>query len=40
MLKKYPDDQRTSILLFAIANKWNDDKARKLAEEVRDRIFK
>jgi len=40
MLKKYPDDQRTSILLFAIANKWNDDKAEKLAEEVRDRIFK
>ena len=40
MLKKYPDDQRTSILLFAIANKWNDDKAKKLAEEVRDRIFK
>jgi hypothetical protein len=40
MLKKYPDDQRTSILLFAIANKWNDEKAQKLAEEVRDRIFK
>jgi hypothetical protein len=40
MLKKYPDDQRTSSLLFAIANKWNDDKARKWAEEVRDRIFK
>ena len=40
MLKKYPDDQRTSTLLFAIANKWNDEKAQKLAEEVRDRIFK
>jgi hypothetical protein len=40
MLKNYPDDQRTSILLFAIANKWNDDKAKKLGEEVRDRIFK
>ena len=40
MLKKYSNDQRTSILLFAIAKKWDDDKARKLAEEVRDRIFK
>lgn len=40
MLKKYPDDQRTSILLFAIANKWNDPKAQELAEQVRDRIFK
>ena len=40
MLKNYPDDQRTSILLFAIANKWNDEKAQGLAEEVRDRIFK
>jgi hypothetical protein len=40
MLKKYPNDQRTSILLFAIGSKWNDDKAQKLAEEVRDRIFK
>jgi O-antigen ligase len=40
MLKKYPDDQRTSILLFSIANKWNDEKAQKLAVEVRDRIFK
>ena len=40
MLKKYPNDKRTSILLFAIANKWSDEKAQKLAEEVRDRIFK
>ncbi len=40
MLEKYPSDQRTSILLFAIDNKWNDDKETKLAEEVRDRIFK
>ena len=40
MLEKYPNDQRTSILLFAIDRKWNDDKAKKLAEEVRDRIFK
>ena len=40
MLEKYPSDQRTSILLFAIDRKWNDDKAKKLAEEVRDRIFK
>ena len=40
MLEKYPSDQRTSILLFAIDRKWNDDKTKKLAEEVRDRIFK
>jgi O-antigen ligase len=40
MLKNYPDDQRTSTLLFAIANKWNDAKAQELAEQVRDRIFK
>jgi O-antigen ligase len=40
MLKRYPDDQRTSRLLFAIANKWNDQKAQTLAEQVRDRIFK
>jgi len=40
MLTKYPNDQRTSILLFAIANKWNDAKAQRLAEQVRDRIFK
>ena len=40
MLKKYPNDQRTSILLFAIADKWKDQKAQRLAEEVRDRIFK
>jgi O-antigen ligase len=40
MLEKYPEDQRTSALLFAIAKKWNDEKAKKLAEEVRDRIFK
>jgi len=40
MLEKYPEDQRTSALLFAIAKKWDDEKAKKLAEEVRDRIFK
>lgn len=40
MLKKYPNDQRTSILLFGIASKWNDQRAQELAEQVRDRIFK
>lgn len=40
MLKKYPNDQRTSVLLFGIANKWNDQRAQELAEQVRDRIFK
>lgn len=40
MLKKYPNDQRTSILFFGIAEKWNDPIARELAEQVRDRIFK
>jgi hypothetical protein len=40
MLKKYPNDQRTSTLLFAIAYKWNDANAQRMAEQVRDRIFK
>ena len=39
MLAKFPDDQRTSALLFLIADKWSDQDALNLAVDLRDRLF-
>lgn len=39
MLSRFPDDQRTSILFFAIADKWVDEAALKVAIELRDKLF-
>jgi O-antigen ligase len=39
MLAKFPDDQRTSVLLFLIADKWSDQDALNLAIDLRDRLF-
>jgi len=39
MLSRFPDDQRTSILFFAIADKWGDEEALAAAIRVRNQIF-
>ena len=39
MLSRFPDDQRTSALYFAIAKNWNDPQTYRVAVEVRDRLF-
>ena len=39
MLTRYPDDQRTSVLFFAIADKWDDSAALKVAITLRNELF-
>jgi hypothetical protein len=39
MLLKFPDDQRTSALLFLVADKWSDENALNVAVDLRNRIF-
>ena len=39
MLSRYPDDQRTSVLFFAIAYKWDDSASLKVAITLRNELF-
>jgi O-antigen ligase len=39
MTTSFPDDQRTSVLMFAIAEKWNDENALKTALSLRNKLF-
>jgi O-antigen ligase len=39
MLARYPDDQRTSSLFFAVAAKWNDSGAFRTATSLRNGLF-
>ncbi len=39
MLISFPDDQRTVVLLFAVADKWNDRELLIQGKELRNRIF-
>jgi hypothetical protein len=39
MLSRYPDDQRTSVMFFAIADMWNDNEALSVAIRLRNQLF-
>jgi O-antigen ligase len=39
LLRNFPQDQRTSALLFAIAEKWSDAEAYQSAVELRNQLF-
>jgi hypothetical protein len=39
MLRNFPQDQRTSALLFAIAERWSDAEAYQSAVELRNQLF-
>jgi O-antigen ligase len=39
MLRNFPEDQRTSVLFFLIAEKWSDREANRIAVDLRDQLF-
>lgn len=39
MLRNFPEDQRTSVLYFLIAEKWSDQEANRVAVDLRAQLF-